>query len=98
MAIIVGLFVTSLVGPFSRQAFKLVRASDNYFAKVIGLGLVIWLVPALAGSLSGSAFSYRGFSLTVGVMAGLLPALVGGPLSQPDKRPAREVQGYAQRA
>jgi O-antigen ligase len=59
-----------------RQAFAVVRTSDHYFAKVMGLGVVIWLVPALAASLAGSAFSDRGFSLTVGVMAGLLPALV----------------------
>lgn len=58
-----------------RQAFEVVRTSDNYFAKVIGLGLVIYLVPALAASLAGSFFSEKGFSLTVGVMAGLLPAL-----------------------
>jgi hypothetical protein len=58
-----------------RQAFEVVRTSDNYFAKVMGLGLVIWLIPALAASVAGSAFSDRGFALTVGVMAGVLPAL-----------------------
>ena len=58
-----------------RQAFEVVRTSDNYLAKVIGLGLVIWLVPALAGSLVNSRFSDRGFALAVGIMAGLLPAL-----------------------
>ena len=73
-----------------RQAFELVRASDNYLAKVIGLGLVIWLVPMLAGSLAGSAFSDKGFSLTVGVMAGLLPALTfqAGEARVPQPEPA----------
>lgn len=58
-----------------RQAFEVVRTSDDYFTKAIALGVVIWLVPAIAGSLAGSVFSERGFALTVGVMAGLLPAL-----------------------
>jgi O-antigen ligase len=58
-----------------RQAFELVRISDSYFAKVIGLGVVIWLVTYVIGSVAGSAFSDRAFALTVGVMAGVLPAL-----------------------
>lgn len=61
-----------------RQAFFVARLADNYFAKVISLGVIIWLVPALAASLVGSFFSDRGFALTVGVMAGLLPALASG--------------------
>jgi hypothetical protein len=58
-----------------RQAFEVARISDNYFAQVMGLGLVIWLVPALVASWAVNLFSNRGFALTVGVMAGLLPAL-----------------------
>jgi O-antigen ligase len=58
-----------------RQAFEVARVGDNYFAKVIGLGLVIWLVPVLASSVATNSFALRGFALTVGIMAGLLPAL-----------------------
>lgn len=73
-----------------RQAFEVVRASDSYLAKVIGLGLVIWIVPALAASVAGSYFSDKGFSLTVGVMAGLLPALTfqAGEGRAPQPEPA----------
>jgi O-antigen ligase len=59
------------------QAFEVVRTTDSYFAKTVALGLIIFLVPSLAGSIAGSAFSNRGFALTIGVMAGLLPALRG---------------------
>jgi O-antigen ligase len=58
-----------------RGTFEIVRISDNYFGKTMGLGLVIFLVTAMAGSMTNSFFSDRGFALTVGVMAGLLPAL-----------------------
>ena len=59
-----------------RLAFQVIRTSDNYFAKAIGIGLLVWLIPSLAASLAGSYFSDLGFALTVGVMAGLVPALV----------------------
>jgi O-antigen ligase len=62
-----------------RQAFQVARSSDNYFAQVMGLGLVIWLVSALMASVAVSFFGDRGFALTVGVMAGLLPALSFSP-------------------
>jgi len=62
-----------------RQALAIGRRADNYFARVIGLGLVVWLIPALIGSFWVNFFSNRGFALTVGVMAGLLPALVLSP-------------------
>jgi hypothetical protein len=58
-----------------RLAFEVVRTGDTYFARVIGLGMVIWLVPALAASIAGGILTDRGFALTVGVMAGLLPGL-----------------------
>jgi O-antigen ligase len=58
-----------------RQAFKVVRTGNTFFAKAFGLGLVIYLVSALAASVAGSFFSDRGFALTVGVMGGVLPAL-----------------------
>lgn len=58
-----------------RQAFEVSRTADNYFAKAVGLGLVIWLVPAVIASVAVNYFSDKGFALTVGVMAGLLPAL-----------------------
>jgi O-antigen ligase len=62
-----------------RLAFQVARTSDNYFVKVMGLGVVIWLVPVLIASVAVSAFSSRGFTLTVGVVAGLLPALAPAP-------------------
>jgi hypothetical protein len=49
--------------------------SDIFITKVLCFGMIVWLTSALIGSLSGSAFPDRGFALTVGVMAGLLPAL-----------------------
>jgi O-antigen ligase len=70
-----------------RQALEVVRISDNYFAKAIGLGVVIWLVPALAASLVTSFFANRGFALTVGVMAGLLPALASAENSDSKIQP-----------
>jgi hypothetical protein len=58
-----------------RMAFEVVRTGDSYFARVIGLGMIIWLVPALAASTAANLLANRGFALTVGVMAGLLPGL-----------------------
>lgn len=57
-----------------RLAFQVTRSGNGYFVKAIGLGLVIYLVPTLLASVSGSYFSERGFTLTMGVMGGILPA------------------------
>ncbi|MHB9073700.1 MAG: O-antigen ligase family protein [Desulfobaccales bacterium] len=58
-----------------RQSLMVARTSDNYFAQIMGLGMTIWLIPALIASVAVSFLGDRGFALTVGVMAGLLPAL-----------------------
>lgn len=62
-----------------RLAFTISRKGNNYFARVMSLGVVIWLVPVLAASWAANFFANRGFALTVGVMAGLLPALAFSP-------------------
>lgn len=68
-----------------RQSYKIGRNSDRYFVKVMALGVVIWLIPALAGSWAVNSISDRGFTLTVGVMAGLLPALASSQNSKEEK-------------
>jgi O-antigen ligase len=84
-----------------RLAFEVVRTGDSYFARAIGLGMVIWLVPALAASTVGGVLTDRGFALTVGVMAGLLPGLAfsrqpavveNGQVTEPAGTSALEIQ------
>jgi hypothetical protein len=57
------------------MSYNILLRSDIFITKVLCFGMIVWLTSALIGSLSGSAFPDRGFALTVGVMAGLLPAL-----------------------
>jgi O-antigen ligase len=97
-----GIFGTLVFGWYFmvilRMAYRCMANGDTYFSKAVALGVLIWLIPSFAISLAGSLFSDRGFSLTVGIMAGILPALAGQHIFQKDSIRAERIRVYAPQA
>jgi O-antigen ligase len=63
------------LGAVFLMSLRTVNSRCDLVARALGLGIVIWLVYSGVDSLAFSTFSDRGFALTVGVVAGILPAL-----------------------
>ena len=87
-----GIFGTFIFGWFfwriTRMSYGIMRTRKSYLSQLAGLGTLVWLLTSFVLSfVYFSQFSNRGFALTVGLMAGLLPALANQhPLGQEPQR------------
>jgi len=63
----------------ARLAWHSMTSAPSLWARALAMGVLLMIVGALVGSVSGSSFSDRGFTLTLGVMLGVMPAVCGYP-------------------
>lgn len=61
-----------------KLTFNLAKKTDNLITKGISFGILVWIATNLL--LPFGSFTDRGYIFTVGVIIGMLPALIGIPL------------------